>query len=81
MGGGFAVSTSVDHCILQAVMQMLSFVMDYGMDLDATIHQPRIDASEGADHDRRSGYCRRRRTRPSARVSITKKPAAPEPCR
>jgi gamma-glutamyltranspeptidase/glutathione hydrolase len=22
--------------------------MDYGMDLDATIHQPRIDASEGA---------------------------------
>jgi gamma-glutamyltranspeptidase/glutathione hydrolase len=27
---------------------MLSFVMDYGMDLDAAIHQPRIDASEGA---------------------------------
>jgi len=26
---------------------MLSFVMDYGMDLDAAIHQPRIDASEG----------------------------------
>jgi gamma-glutamyltranspeptidase / glutathione hydrolase len=23
-------------------------VMDYGMDLDAAIHQPRIDASEGA---------------------------------
>jgi gamma-glutamyltranspeptidase / glutathione hydrolase len=30
------------------VTQMLSFVMDYGMDLDAAIHQPRIDASEGA---------------------------------
>ena len=27
---------------------MLSFVMDYGMDLDAAIHTPRIDASEGA---------------------------------
>jgi len=30
------------------VTQMLSFVMDYGMDLDAAIHTPRIDASEGA---------------------------------
>ena len=28
--------------------QLLSFVMDFGMDLDAAIHQPRIDASEGA---------------------------------
>jgi gamma-glutamyltranspeptidase/glutathione hydrolase len=27
---------------------MLSFVMEYGMDLDQAIHQPRIDASEGA---------------------------------
>jgi gamma-glutamyltranspeptidase/glutathione hydrolase len=27
---------------------MLSFVMDYGMDLEAAIHTPRIDASEGA---------------------------------
>ena len=26
----------------------VSFVMDFGMDLDAAIHQPRIDASEGA---------------------------------
>jgi gamma-glutamyltranspeptidase/glutathione hydrolase len=26
---------------------LLSFVMDYRMDLDAAIHQPRIDASEG----------------------------------
>jgi gamma-glutamyltranspeptidase/glutathione hydrolase len=30
------------------VAQILSFVMDYGMDLDAAIHRPRIDASEGA---------------------------------
>jgi gamma-glutamyltranspeptidase/glutathione hydrolase len=32
---------------MPAVMQLLSFVIDYGMDLDAAIHQPRIDASEG----------------------------------
>src|SRR5258706_104907 len=30
------------------VMPMLSFVLDYDMDLEAAIHQPRIDASEGA---------------------------------
>ena len=29
-------------------MQLVSFAMDFGMDLDAAIHQPRIDASEGA---------------------------------
>ncbi len=33
---------------MPSVMQILSFVMDYGMDLDTAIHQPRIDASEGA---------------------------------
>ena len=33
---------------MPAVTQLLSFVMDYGMDLDNAIHQPRIDASEGA---------------------------------
>ena len=32
---------------MPSVMQILSFVMDFGMDLDAAIHQPRIDASEG----------------------------------
>jgi gamma-glutamyltranspeptidase/glutathione hydrolase len=30
------------------VTQLLSFAMDFGMDLDAAIHQPRVDASEGA---------------------------------
>jgi len=29
------------------VTQLLSFVMDYGMTLDAAIHAPRIDTSEG----------------------------------
>ena len=47
-GRRFAVGASGGRRILPAVMQLLSFVMDYGMDLDAAIHQPRIDASEGA---------------------------------
>ena len=45
---GTAIGASGGRRILPAVTQLLSFVMDYGMDLDAAIHQPRIDASEGA---------------------------------
>jgi gamma-glutamyltranspeptidase / glutathione hydrolase len=47
-GRRLAVGASGGRRILPAVTQMLSFVMDYGMDLDAAIHTPRIDASEGA---------------------------------
>jgi gamma-glutamyltranspeptidase / glutathione hydrolase len=47
-GRRVAVGASGGRRIMPAVMQMLSFVMDFGMDLDAAIHQPRIDASEGA---------------------------------
>jgi gamma-glutamyltranspeptidase/glutathione hydrolase len=47
-GRRLAVGASGGRRILPAVMQMLSFVMDYGMDIDAAIHQPRLDASEGA---------------------------------
>ncbi|KPF99698.1 gamma-glutamyltransferase [Rhodopseudomonas sp. AAP120] len=47
-GRRFALGASGGRRILPAVAQILSFVMDYGMDLDAAIHQPRIDASEGA---------------------------------
>ena len=47
-GRRLAVGASGGRRILPAVAQMLSFVMDYGMDLEAAIHQPRIDASEGA---------------------------------
>jgi gamma-glutamyltranspeptidase / glutathione hydrolase len=47
-GRRLAVGASGGRRILPAVTQMLSFVMDYGMDLNAAIHQPRIDASEGA---------------------------------
>ena len=46
-GRRLALGASGGRRILPAVMQMLSFVMDYGMDLEAAIHQPRIDASEG----------------------------------
>ena len=47
-GSRLAVGASGGRRIMPSVMQILSFVMDYGMDLDAAIHQPRIDASEGA---------------------------------
>jgi gamma-glutamyltranspeptidase/glutathione hydrolase len=47
-GKRIAVGASGGRRILPAVTQLLSFVIDYGMDLDAAIHQPRIDASEGA---------------------------------
>ena len=47
-GRAVAVGASGGRRILPAVTQLLSFVMDYGMDLDTAIHQPRIDASEGA---------------------------------
>jgi gamma-glutamyltranspeptidase / glutathione hydrolase len=47
-GRRLAVGASGGRRILPAVTQLLSFVMDYGMGLDAAIHTPRIDASEGA---------------------------------
>ncbi|MFO1110125.1 MAG: gamma-glutamyltransferase [Bradyrhizobium sp.] len=47
-GRRFAVGASGGRRILPAVTQLLSFAMDFGMELDAAIHQPRIDASEGA---------------------------------
>ena len=47
-GRRLAVGASGGRRIMPAVAQLLSFVMDFGMDLDAAIHQPRIDASEGA---------------------------------
>lgn len=46
-GRRLALGASGGRRILPAVTQLLSFVMGYGMDLDAAIHQPRIDASEG----------------------------------
>jgi gamma-glutamyltranspeptidase/glutathione hydrolase len=46
-GKWLALGASGGRRIMPSVMQILSFVMDFGMDLDAAIHQPRIDASEG----------------------------------
>ena len=46
-GRHMALGASGGRRILPAISQILSFVMDYGMDLDEAIHQPRIDASEG----------------------------------
>jgi gamma-glutamyltranspeptidase/glutathione hydrolase len=47
-GKRLAIGASGGRRILPAVVQLASFAMDFGMDLDAAIHQPRIDASEGA---------------------------------
>ncbi len=47
-GRRLALGASGGRRILPAVTQILSFVMDFGMGLDAAIHQPRLDASEGA---------------------------------
>ena len=47
-GRRLALGASGGRRILPAVTQILSFVMDFGMDLNRAIHQPRIDASEGA---------------------------------
>jgi gamma-glutamyltranspeptidase/glutathione hydrolase len=41
----FAVGASGGRRIMPAVMQIISFLVDYGMSLDAAFHQPRIDAS------------------------------------
>jgi gamma-glutamyltranspeptidase / glutathione hydrolase len=43
-----AVGASGGRRILPAVAQLLSFAIDYQMDLDAAFHTPRIDASEGS---------------------------------
>jgi gamma-glutamyltranspeptidase/glutathione hydrolase len=47
-GRRLALGASGGRRILPAVAQILSFLMDYSLDLDAAIHLPRIDASEGA---------------------------------
>ena len=47
-GRRMAVGASGGRRILPAVAQLLSFAIDYRMDLQDAFHQPRIDASEGA---------------------------------
>jgi gamma-glutamyltranspeptidase / glutathione hydrolase len=43
-----AVGASGGRRILPAVAQIISFAIDYAMDLDTAFHTPRIDASEGS---------------------------------
>jgi gamma-glutamyltranspeptidase/glutathione hydrolase len=43
----FALGASGGRRILPAVAQLLSFMIDFGKDLDSAFHLPRIDASEG----------------------------------
>jgi gamma-glutamyltranspeptidase/glutathione hydrolase len=47
-GSRMAVGASGGRRILPAVAQLLSFAIDYRMDLQAAFSTPRIDASEGA---------------------------------
>ncbi len=44
-GRRFALGASGGRRILPAVMQLTSFLVDYGMDLETAFHQPRLDAS------------------------------------
>lgn len=46
-GFQFALGASGGRKIMPAVFQISSFIMDYGMDLDAAFHTPRIDVSGG----------------------------------
>lgn len=43
----FALGASGGRKILGAVLQIASFMMNHGMDLEAAMHQPRIDVSGG----------------------------------
>lgn len=43
----FAIGASGGRKILPAVLQISSFLVDHGLDLEEAFHQPRIDASEG----------------------------------
>jgi gamma-glutamyltranspeptidase / glutathione hydrolase len=43
----FAIGASGGRKILPAVYQIMSFVIDHGLNLEAAFHQPRIDASGG----------------------------------
>ncbi len=48
-GSAFALGASGGRKILASVFQLVSFVLDYGMDLDAAVHCARIDVSGNED--------------------------------
>jgi gamma-glutamyltranspeptidase/glutathione hydrolase len=43
--GAIGIGASGGRKIMPAVAQVLSFLLDFGMDLDGAFHQPRIDVS------------------------------------
>ena len=45
--GWFAIGASGGRKIMPAVLQISSFLIDHGLDLDRAFHHPRIDASGG----------------------------------
>lgn len=47
-GLGFAVGASGGRRIIAAVLQLISFLVDFRMSVDAAVHQPRIDVSGSA---------------------------------
>lgn len=48
-GADFGLGALGGRRIFPAIFQLVSFVHDFGMDLDAAFHQPRIDVSGGPD--------------------------------
>lgn len=44
-GTNFALGACGGRKIFPAVLQLTSFVLDFGMDIDAAVHQPRVDVS------------------------------------
>jgi gamma-glutamyltranspeptidase / glutathione hydrolase len=68
----FGVGASGGRRILGAVLQLASFIVDFGMDLETAAHHPRIDVSgtdqTGIDRRMPAGIMRRLSTRPGARI-------------
>jgi gamma-glutamyltranspeptidase/glutathione hydrolase len=44
-GGGLALGAAGGRRIIGAVTQLISFLIDHGLDLDGAMHQPRLDVS------------------------------------
>jgi gamma-glutamyltranspeptidase / glutathione hydrolase len=68
----FGVGASGGRKILSAVLQLASFIVDFGMDLEAAAHHPRIDVSGsdqiGIDQRLSAAIIERLSTHPGARI-------------
>ena len=65
-GDRFALGASGGRRIMPAVMQLVSFLVDFGLDLEDAFHAPRIDASGGRSVTVDPEVSRRRLRPPSA---------------